>query len=225
MIVLVFIVWSILEPGGHFRVESVHGIQRLPIGEPLILSVLGLIELVVTIRLKLPSIVVLVHIGLLFGDHVVMFAMRQTLGFIILHIRGTLYVQMESTWFLCHLLWVFFAVQLHVLNLLHLFVILHLGNGVYSLRPFLSLGVHGWNVATFALGRVLLEAGDLHSGLLLDLLSILVIRTVEVELAQICWDRLFAVAREVVHDLLLILGFLGGCRLLVGGASGLGSLY
>jgi hypothetical protein len=66
--------------------------------------VLGLIELVVTIRLKLPSIVVLVHIGLLFGDHVVMFAMRQTLEFIILHIRGTLYVQMESTWFLCHLL-------------------------------------------------------------------------------------------------------------------------
>lgn len=72
---------------------------------------------------------------------------------------------------------------------------------------------------------MLLEAGDLHSGLLLDLLSVLVIRTVEVELAQICWDRLFAVAREVVHDLLLILGFLGGCRLLVGGASGLGSLY
>ena len=70
---------------------------------------------------------------------------------------------------------------------------------------------------------MLLEAGDLHSGLLLDLLSILVISTVEVELAQICWDRLFAVAREVVHDLLLILGFLGGCCFLVGGASGLGS--
>ena len=111
-----------------------------------------------------------------------------------------------------------------MLDLLHLLVILHLGNGVDGLGPFLSLGVHGGNVAAFALGRVLLEAGDLHSGLLLDLLSVLVVCTVEVKLAQACWERLFAVARQIVHDLLLILGFLRGGCLLIGGASGLGSL-
>ena len=65
---------SILEPVGHLGVESVHRIQRLPIGVSLILGgVLGLVELVVTIRLELPAVMVLVHVGLLVGDHVIMF--------------------------------------------------------------------------------------------------------------------------------------------------------
>ena len=222
---ILFIV-SILEPVGHLGVESVHRIQRLPIGVSLILGgVLGLVELVVTIRLELPAVMVLVHVGLLVGDHVIMFTVRQALGLIVLHIRGTLDVQMETARLLCHLLRVFLAVQLHLLDLLHLFVVLHLRDGVDGLGPLLGVGVYGGDVATLALGGVLLEAGDLHSGLILYLLSVLVVGAVEVKLAETCGERLLAVARQVVHDLLLVLGFLRGCCLLVGGASGLGSLH
>lgn len=66
-----------------------------------------------------------------------------------------------------------------------------------------------------------MEAGDLHSGLLLDLLGVLVVCAVEVELAEICWKRLLTITQAIEHLLLMVSRFLGGSCLLVGGASGL----